>query len=119
MASLGDEEPIVRFKMRFSIRRFQAAMKGLTVKQREFLTLHGFDRLLKLKYIGLFPLPLIDWIMVNMVPSEGLFQHGSKRIKFKKYMVEQFIGIQSGTFFVSLVFIMFFLVMLSHSFNLL
>jgi hypothetical protein len=98
MASLGDEEPIVRFKMRFSVRRFQVAMKGLSKKQRDFLTLHGFDRLLKLKYLGLFPLPLIDWIMDNMVPSEALFQHGSKCIKFKKYMVEQFLGIQSGTF---------------------
>jgi hypothetical protein len=76
-------------------------MKRLSKKQRDFLTLHGFDRLLKLNYQGLFPPSLIDWIMDNMVPSEALFQHGSKRIKFKKYMVEQFLGIQSGIFSVS------------------
>jgi hypothetical protein len=91
-------------------------MKQLSKKQRDFLTLHGFDSLLKLNYQGLFPLSLIDWIMDNMVPSEALFQHGSKRIKFKKYMVEQFLGIQSGIF--SLVgFYHVFLVMLTHSYN--
>ncbi|KAM0868672.1 hypothetical protein ACQ4PT_041161 [Festuca glaucescens] len=85
-----------RFKMRFSVRRFEVAMRNLTPKQIGFLLKYGYDRILELKHKVVFPMVLIDWVMDNMVLELAMFHYEHKRIYFDKYMIQQFIGIPSG-----------------------
>ena len=99
MASAEEHDPSARFQMRFSIRRFENAMNGLSPKQRGFLVKHGFDRFLNLKHQAVFPLPLMDFVMQNMVPTLSIFQYDKKRINFNKSMAQQFLGIYSGIIF--------------------
>ncbi|KAM0869312.1 hypothetical protein ACQ4PT_040754 [Festuca glaucescens] len=99
MASVEDDlvdDPAVRFKMRFSVRRFEVAMRTLTPKQIGFLVKYGYDLILELKHKVVFPMVLIDWVMDNMVPELAMFRYEHKRIYFDKYMIQQFIGIPSG-----------------------
>ncbi|KAM0919396.1 hypothetical protein ACQ4PT_008298 [Festuca glaucescens] len=82
--------------MRFSVRRFEVAMRTLTPKQIGFLVKYGYDLILELKHKVVFPMVLIDWVMDNMVPELAMFHYEHKRIYFDKYMIQQFIGIPSG-----------------------
>jgi hypothetical protein len=102
MDSAEEDDPNVRFKTRFSVRRFENAMKCLTPKQRGFLIKHGYDLFLDIKFRVVFPLPFIDWIIDHIIPRLASFQLGNKRIKFDKAMIQQFIAIPSGIFIPSL-----------------
>jgi hypothetical protein len=93
-----------RVKFRFSVLRFQNAVKNLSKKQRDILVKYGFDRLLELHHHTIFPLSLIMWIMDNMVAELAIFQFGSKRINFDKNTFQQFLGIPAGTIIVCIIF---------------
>lgn len=82
--------------MRFSVSRVEKALKKLTLKQRGFLIKHGYDMVLNLKNHVVFPLPLIDFVMENMVPAFAMIQLGNKRINLDKTIIQQFIGPPSG-----------------------
>ncbi|KAM0912822.1 hypothetical protein ACQ4PT_012559 [Festuca glaucescens] len=99
MASVEDDlvdNPTARFKMRFSVQRFEVVMRNLTPKQIGFLVKYGYDLILELKHKVVFPMVLIDWVMDNMVPELAMFRYEHKCIYFDKYMIQQFIGIPSG-----------------------
>jgi hypothetical protein len=70
---LGDT-PVVHFKMRFSIRLFEVAMRNLTPKQIGFLVKYGYDLILELKHKVVFPMVLIDWVMDNIVHELAMFR---------------------------------------------
>ncbi|KAM0907139.1 hypothetical protein ACQ4PT_016308 [Festuca glaucescens] len=89
MASVEDDlvdDPAVRFKMRFSVRPFEVAMRNLTPKQIGFLVKYGYDLILELKHKVVFSMVLIDWVMDNMVPELAMFRYEHKRIYFDKLM---------------------------------
>jgi hypothetical protein len=96
MDSAEEDDANVRFKTSFSVRRFENAMKCLTPKQKGFLFKHGYDMFLNLKHMVVFPLPLIDWIIDNIIPRLAIFQRGNKHINFNEAMIQQFIAIPSG-----------------------
>jgi hypothetical protein len=98
MDSAEEDDANVRFKTRFSDRRFENAMKCLTPKQKGFLVKHGYDLFLNIKHGVVFPLPLIDWIIDNIIPRLAIFQLGNKCINIDKAMIQQFIVIPSGIF---------------------
>jgi hypothetical protein len=110
MDSAEEDDPNVRFKTRFSVRRFENAMKCLTPTQRGFLMKHGYDLLLDIKSKIVFPLPFIDWIIDHIIPRLSSFQLGNRRIKFDKAMIQQFIAIPSGIFYpLPLLYVFYFL----------
>jgi hypothetical protein len=111
MDALEDEDICSRVKFRFSVTRFQNAVKDLSKKQRDILVKYGFDRLLELQHHTIYPTSLIMWIMDNMIAELAIFQFGSKRINFDKNMIQQFIGIPAGT----ILLFAFFFVLLSVS----
>jgi hypothetical protein len=96
MDSTEEEDANVRFKTRFFVCRFENEMKCLTPKQKGFLVKHGYDMFLNLKHRVVFPLPLIDWIIDNIIPQLAIFHLGNKRINFNKAIIQQFIAIPSG-----------------------
>jgi hypothetical protein len=105
---LGDD-PAVRFKMRFSVRRFEVAMKSLTPKQVGFVVKYGYELILELKHKVVFPMVLIDWVVDKMVLELAMFCHEHKRNNFNKNMIHQFVGIPSGILFACLVSSLYFI----------
>jgi hypothetical protein len=73
MDATEEEDICSRVKFRFSVLRFQNAVKDISKKQRDILVKYGFDRLLELHHHTIYPTSLIMWIMDNMIPELAIF----------------------------------------------
>jgi hypothetical protein len=73
MDSAEEDDANVCFKTRFFVHRLENVIKCLTPIQKGFLIKHGYDMFLNLKHRVVLPLPLIEWILDNIVPRLAIF----------------------------------------------
>jgi len=84
-----------RVKIRFSSMRFQKVIDSLSEDQKGFVIKHGLQNLMGVRKFSI-PIPLLEWIMGQVITDSSEFKHRGKSFKLTTYFVEQIIGIPSG-----------------------
>ena len=84
-----------RVKIRFSSMRFQKVIDSLSEDQKGFVVKHGLQNLMGVRKFSI-PIPLLEWIMGQVITDSSEFKHRGKSFKLTTYFVEQIIGIPSG-----------------------
>ena len=84
-----------RLKIRFSSKRFTEVIDSLSEDQKAFVVKNGFHNLLAVRKFSV-PLPLLEWVMGQVVVDHCEFKHRTKSFKLTKFMVHQMLGIPSG-----------------------
>lgn len=84
-----------RLKVRFSSKCFKKVADSLSEDQKGFVVKHGFQNLLGVQKFSV-PIPLLEWVMGQVVVDLCEFKHRTKSFKLSRYMVQQILGIPSG-----------------------
>ena len=84
-----------RVKIRFSSMRFQKVIDSLSEDQKGFVVKHGLQNLMGVRKFSI-PIPLLEWVMGQVITDSSEFKHRGKSFKLTTYFVEQIIGIPSG-----------------------